>query len=115
MRRALIPQVIEPSYMDYGYGYNQMLNVSESPETAIARSIPHSAIRLLDRESKRKHYVAALSIGAGVVNTYLNRLPSEEHTGLSKIRIEPEKLTRGIIGLCLGSKGREITFERKRK
>lgn len=115
MRRSLIPQVMEPSYMDYGYGYNPMLNVPESPETAIARSIPHSAINLLDKESKRKYYVEALSIGAGVVNTYLQGLASEEHTGLSKIRIEPEKRTGGIVGLFFGSKGMEITFGRKRK
>ena len=113
MRRTLIPQVLEPSYMDYGY--SPTFNVPESPETAISRRVPHSAIHLLDKESRRRHYVEALSIGAGIVNTYLTRLPSEKHANLSKIRIEPEKRTGGVIGLFLGSKGMEITFERREK
>ena len=89
MTRTLIPQVLEP---DYNYRYNPFFNASESPETAIARRTPYSAISLLDRMSRRKHYVEALSIGAKIVNTYLQGLPFEDHKELSKIRIEPETI-----------------------
>ena len=108
MRRILIPEIMGQDYIDERYTSSHMLSIPERPETVIARSIPHSAIQLLDKESKRRNYVEALSIGAGIVNTYLQRLPSEEHKNLSKIRVEPEKIRGGFFG----TKGMEITFER---
>lgn len=81
---------------------------AESPETAIARQIPHLACKLLDRESQRKHYTMALGIGASVAVTYLNRSSEENISRLKRIRIDPER--RRFFGL--GSKGMVIEFEK---
>ena len=108
--RSFLPAVVE---RDLPYvSMPSFVPVAESPETAIARTNSNAAARLLDRGSRRQHYVAALAIGAGVTNTYLNGLPPQDHAGLHKIRVEPER-RRG--GLFFGSRGMEITFERGRR
>ena len=105
-------QVLNPweeRHMPSPYGFMGRTIITESPESVLARNIPHNTARLLDRRSRREHYVDALRIGADVVTTYLNRLPSEEQSELLKIRIDPEVSTRFFFG----SKGMEISFERR--
>ena len=108
MNNSLVTRRMDEDY-DYSYFPSSNISMPETPETAIARRIPYSAIKLLNNESKRKHYVNALSIGAGVANTFLSGLSSEDLSDISDVSIEPE-VRRGFFG----PKGMVISFRRRR-
>lgn len=87
--------------------------IPETPETSIARQIPYQAIRLLDRESQRKHYNEALAIGSSIVNTFIRGTSSNDLENLVQVSIEPEIIRGSFLGFG-GSKGMIITFSRRR-
>ena len=101
-------------FYDPGQAYNSRqimpVPVPESPETAVARSVPSSAIHLLDNESRRRHYVEALDIGAKIASILLTRVSPESLDNIADVRIEPEK-KMGIFGFSR-TKGMKISFRR---
>lgn len=101
------PMPMEPSYSPY----NWPVITHESPETAIARQIPERLLKLLERESERRHYNEALAIGSGVVNTYLGRLSSDDTSRIERISVVPYEKIGGFFGFG-GNKGMVISFRR---
>lgn len=95
------------SPLNYNYNYRYPMNL-ESPETVLARSSPLSTLRLLNKESKRKHYVEALSLGADITQNYISNLESENLSKIKQIKIEPE-----VWGGFGKGKGMVISFKRK--
>ena len=84
--RRRFTEIDSPFEYDYGINYP----IIEPPETVLARSCPSKTFRLLDNESKRRHYNESLSIGANITQNYLSVLESESLSKINQIKIEPE-------------------------
>jgi len=115
MRRRFVQPVEDyDNFYDPGQAYDSgqimPVQMNETPETAVARSVPSSAIRLLDNESRRRHYVEALDIGARVVSILLTRVPPESLDNIADVRVEPEK-KMGFPWFSR-AKGMKISFRR---
>ena len=93
-----------------GSHYNPSI-INESPGTAIARQVPVEMARVLERDSRRKNYVAGLREGSKIVGTYLRELPKEEHSKIKQITIYPEQQIR-VFGIPFGRKSLETKIIR---
>ena len=93
MNGTMTPAISEQTYFPYGW---PRVN-HESPETAIARSNPLSALRLLERMSVRSHYEKVTSIGASVASAYINRLGGEGLSHLDSIEVTPTRSFSGLV------------------
>lgn len=107
MRRAIVPEIYEPSY--YPYGLSEW-SIPESPEAVIARSKPLSALKLLDRMSVRSHYENITAIGGSIANIYINRAGGHTLDRIDSVDIIPHRtwFTSNAIGLT-------IKFNKRRK
>ena len=95
---------VTPTHVDE-YG------MPESPGTAIARRNSVVASQLLDRDSRRRHYVEGLRQGATVAETYLEGLPPSEYSRVKQINIFPEVQSR-ILGIPIGKRSLEVQIKR---
>ena len=106
----MIPDLIPYSAeMNQGVSYSGFPMVNpESPATAIARQIPLSALKFLEKESERRYKESLLSIGQNVANVYLERLDSDATKEISKIKVRPNKRMS-----FLGDRGLEVEIIRR--
>jgi len=104
------------SALDSPYGVGIMPYIPhasfESPETAIARTDTQSALELLKERCEKEHYAKLAAIGESIVNTYMNRLDSDEAKKIRRVTVEPYAVTRRNWLGRPTTKGMVITFER---
>ena len=105
MNRNLVPQVLEPTYLDYPR-YSSPIVTHESPETAIARQSPEIAAKLLDRISQREYEA---KIGMSLIDLAKTYAKEDDKRKIT-VQFNPKK-RMGFLGL--GGKGPAVIVKKK--
>jgi hypothetical protein len=106
-------QMYPYSLAGQSYPYFNSFNtpiIQETPETILARVDPKKTFRLLEDMSVRRFNTELNEIGCSVINTYLNRLNSEDTSGLKECEFHEVK-RRNLLGFVT-ERGMRFKFRR---
>lgn len=101
--------ILQTAQYPYFSNFNTPI-IQETPETILARINPKRTLKLLEDISVKNYKSRINEIGASVINTYLNRLTSEDAVGLRECEFQ-EVERRNIFGVVT-EKGMRFTFIR---
>lgn len=84
--------------------------IVQTPESILAKIEPQKTIKLLEEMAVQRYRTDLNEIGCSVINTYLNRLNSEDASELKECGFEEVK-RRNILGFVT-ERGMKFTFRR---
>lgn len=105
----IYPSILGAQHTPYFSSFNSPV-ILESPESILAKSNPKETLRLLENISLDNYRSRLNEIGSSVINTYLNRLTSEDTSGLKECEFQEIK-RRNVFGVVT-ERGMKFTFKR---
>jgi len=84
--------------------------VVETPESILAKIDPKRTFKLLEGMAVQRYHIELNEIGCSVISTYLNRLNSEDASGLKECEFQEIK-RRNFLGVVT-ERGMKFTFKR---